>query len=387
MVKRTIMPKAPPVRILIVDDEAAQMKALCETLRSHGYEAVGFTEGNAALKAMRETQFDLLLSDLMMPELDGVTLLGRALELDPNLVGIIMTGKGSIDSAVEAMKTGALDYILKPFKLSLILPVLARALAVRRLRLEKAELESKLRERTVELEAANVELEAFSHSVSHDLRAPLRHIEGFAKILLKSYSPQMPAEAQRLLDSVSGGANRMRQLIDDLLRFSQLGRQPLSKQTVNLSALVQQALEELGKERENRCIDIRVAPLPDCTGDPALLKQVFVNLLSNTLKFTRDRPKATIEVGCQQRPGETVYFVQDNGVGFDMQYSQKLFGVFQRLHRSADFEGTGVGLSIVHRIIQRHGGRIWAEAKEDQGATFFFTLPNRSASNRETGSP
>ncbi len=351
------------------------MKALCETLRGHGYETVGFTESKAALRALQEAPFDLLLSDLMMPELDGVALLRTALELDPNLVGIIMTGRGTIDTAVEAMKTGALDYILKPFKLSVILPVLSRAMAVRKLRLEKMELERHLRQRTIELQAANAELESFSYSVSHDLRAPLRHIDGFAKILLKSYLPQLPPEAQRLLHNVSEGTRRMGQLIDDLLRFSQLGREPLSRKQVNLSALVREALEELGKEQEGRQIELRVSDLAGCMGDPQLLKQVFINLLSNSLKFTRQREMATIEVGCQPPESDTVYFVRDNGVGFDMQYAQKLFGVFQRFHSNSDFEGTGVGLSIVHRIVQRHGGRIWAEAEVGKGATFFFTLP------------
>jgi two-component system, sensor histidine kinase and response regulator len=370
------MPDTPLARILIVDDEAAQTKALCETLRSQGYETVGFTAPGAALDALRQSQFDLLLSDLMMPEIDGVSLLRKALDQDPALVGIIMTGQGTIDTAVAAMKTGALDYILKPFKLSVILPVLSRALAVRRLRLEKAQLEERLLVRSAELEAANEELEAFSYSVSHDLRAPLRHIDGFAKILIKSYSSEIPDEAQRLLMNVINSAQRMGQLIDDLLRLSRLGRQPLLKQPVRVSFLVQEALEDLHKEREDRTVEIRVGNLPDCYGDPALLRQVFVNLLSNALKFTRQRKEAAIEVGCQQSQTQPVYFVRDNGVGFDMQYAQKLFGVFRRLHSSADFEGTGVGLSIVHRIIQRHSGRIWAEAKEDHGATFFFTLPS-----------
>jgi two-component system sensor histidine kinase/response regulator len=320
-------------------------------------------------------KFDLVLTDLMMPEMDGIALLRAALEIDPNLIGIIMTGEGTIATAVEAMKTGALDYILKPFKLSVILPVLSRALAVRALRLKNAELEQHVRQRTAELEAANKELEAFCYSVSHDLRAPLRHIDGFSNLLLTNFSEQMPADARRLLNFVTTSATRMGQLIDDLLHFSRLGRQHLSTRLVSISALVQEVLNDFAREQNERSIEIKLGELPDCVGDPSLLKQVFVNLLSNAFKFTRHKEKTVIEVGSQQQEEQIVYFVRDNGAGFDMQHQEKLFGVFQRLHTVEEFEGTGVGLSIVQRIIQRHGGRIWAEAEIDKGAAFYFTIP------------
>jgi hypothetical protein len=370
------------VRILIVDDEAAQMKALCNTLRDQGYVTTGFQSPRAALDALRGQKFDLLLTDLMMPEMDGISLLRAALDLDADLVAIMMTGHGTVDTAVEAMKVGALDYILKPFKLSIILPVLARALAVRRLRAENEELALRVRERTAELEAvnqeleaANQQLEAFSYSIAHDLRSPLRSVGGFANILLEDFSAEWSFEAQRLLGRIVGGANHMGQLIDDLLHFSRLGRQPLSKQRLNMGTLIREVLEELRKELQARQIDIVIADLPDAVGDPSLVRQVFVNLLSNALKFTRRQERAKIEVGCHLQEGGEVYFVRDNGAGFDMRFARKLFGVFQRLHRAEEFEGTGVGLSVVQRIIQRHGGRIWAEAAVDQGATFFFTLP------------
>jgi len=376
------IPAPALARLLVVDDEIRQMTALCDTLRDHGYETTGFSAGQAALDAMREMKFDLLLTDLMMPGMDGIALLRAALALDPDLVGIVMTGHGTIDTAVEAMKTGALDYILKPFKLSAVIPVLSRAMTVRRLRRENAELEQRVRERTTELEAANgalesanKELEAFSYSVSHDLRAPLRHIDGFAQLLMSGYGEQLPPAAQRLLQNVCNGAERLGQLINDLLNFSRLSRQPLDKQTVNLSRLVQQVLAELHAERDGRQVEIRVDSLPNCLGDPSLLKQVFVNLLSNALKFTRKREQALIEVGCREEAGELICFVRDNGAGFDMQYAGKLFGVFQRLHGVDQFEGTGVGLSIVQRIIYRHGGRIWAEDEVDKGGVFHFTLP------------
>jgi signal transduction histidine kinase len=373
---------APPARLLVVDDEARQMTALCDTLRDEGYEVSGFSSGPAALDALREQSFDLLLTDLMMPGMDGITLLRAAHEVDADLAGVLMTGHGAIDTAVEAMKAGALDYVLKPFKLSAVLPVLARALTLRRLRLENAVLERNVRERTAELEAANrelenanKELEAFSYSVSHDLRAPLRHIDGFSQLLEESHGAELSPPAQRLLQKVRDGASRLGGLIDDLLDFSRLSRQPLTMRTVSISQLVRSVLDELEPDRAGREVELRIGELPDCLGDITLLKQVFINLLSNALKFTRKREKALVEVGCDQGSGELVYFVRDNGAGFDMRYATRLFGVFQRLHSADQFEGTGVGLSIVQRIIHRHGGDISVEAEVDKGAHFRFTLP------------
>jgi len=380
--KQTSAPEPVP-QLLVVDDEVRQMTALCDTLRDQGFETTGFTSGAAALDALRSGKFDLLLTDLMMPGMDGITVLRSALATDPDLVAIVMTGHGTIETAVEAMKGGALDYIIKPFKLSAIIPVISRAMTVRRLRLENSALERRVRERTAELEAANKELEAFSYSVSHDLRAPLRHIDGFSQLLVDGYNDHLPAPAQRLLQNVCHGAARMGQLIDDLLNFSRLSRRPLEKEMVSLADLVQQVLAELEGERQGRQVDIRISPLPDCLGDPSLLKQVWVNLLSNAHKFTRKTENAVIEIGCDRESDEFHCFVRDNGAGFDMQYADKLFGVFQRLHREAQFPGTGVGLSIVQRIIHRHGGRIWAEAEVDKGATFHFTLP--IASPNESG--
>jgi PAS domain S-box-containing protein len=224
------------------------------------------------------------------------------------------------------------------------------------------------------LEASNKELEAFSYSVSHDLRAPLRALDGFSRLLLDNYAAHLPEEARRYQQRVRDNALRMGRLIDDLLAFSRLGRYPLRKRPVVVSDLARQALAELHAEQDGRQLQIIMHELPDCSGDPALLKQVFINLLSNALKYTRGRNAARIEVGSYTADGTAVYFVKDNGAGFDMKYAHKLFGVFQRLHRAEEYEGTGVGLAIVQRIIQRHGGRIWAEAEVDKGATFYFTL-------------
>src|SRR5438128_2532017 len=242
-----------------------------------------------------------------------------------------------------------------------------------------AELEERVREvneRTRELEVANRELEAFSYTISHDLRAPLRAINGFTSILFEEYAATLPEDARGYLQRVKDNGDHMGNLVDDLLAFSRLGRQTLRTQTVKTRDAVDRALAQLAPEIEGRKIEIVIGELPDCKVDPLLLEQVFTNLLSNAIKYSGKRENARVEVGAQPGRAEEgpVFFVRDNGAGFDMAYANKLFGVFQRLHRSQDYEGTGVGLAIVHRIVERHGGRIWAEAKIDQGATFYFTL-------------
>jgi signal transduction histidine kinase len=231
-------------------------------------------------------------------------------------------------------------------------------------------------QRTQELEAANRELEAFSYSVSHDLRAPLRAINGFTSILFEDYADALPAEARRYLQRVKDSGEHMGHLVDDLLNFSRLGRQAVRRQRVSIRSLVDRAMTELSPALEGRHVEVVIGELPDGDCDPALVEQVFVNLLSNAFKYSRRREHARVEVGVAEGtddPGP-VFFVRDNGAGFDMEYAGKLFGVFQRLHRAEEFEGTGVGLAIVQRVVERHGGRVWAEAKVDEGATFYFTL-------------
>ncbi|ATC63839.1 hypothetical protein CMV30_07700 [Nibricoccus aquaticus] len=239
----------------------------------------------------------------------------------------------------------------------------------------RADLEHRVTARTAELEAANKELEAFSYSVSHDLRAPLRAVDGFSDALQTDFGPSLPPDAQRYLAMIREGAQRMGALIDDLLAFSRLSRQPMRLQNHDPARLVREALQDLGGFPKDRSIELKLGELPAASGDPVLLKQVWVNLLSNAVKYTRPRATAVIEIGASLENGRTVYFIRDNGTGFDMKYAHKLFGVFQRLHRAEEFEGTGVGLAIVHRILQRHGGRIWVHAEPDKGTTFFLTLP------------
>jgi PAS domain S-box-containing protein len=240
---------------------------------------------------------------------------------------------------------------------------------------EVQRLNDDLEQRQVALLAANQELESFAYSVSHDLRAPLRAIDGFSEILAKNYGAALPDEAHHYLRRVREGAQRMGRLIDDLLFFSRFTRQPLDKHPTSIQETIQQVLDELQGQMEGREIEIALGELPECQADPNMLKQVIANLLDNAIKYTRNRETAHIEIGSRQQEGQTVYFIKDNGVGFDMRFADKLFGVFQRLHRTEDFEGTGIGLATVQRIIQRHGGRIWAESELEQGATFYFTLP------------
>ncbi len=237
------------------------------------------------------------------------------------------------------------------------------------------ELEHRVIERTAQLEAANLELEAFTYSVSHDLRAPLRHISGFVGILLEEFGPKLEPQAQHYLARIAEGTRKMGQLVDELLTLARVGRQTPNLQVAGLDSIVAEVLVLLKPEYEGRTVEWKIAQLPFVECDPTLIKQVFQNLISNALKYSRPRKQTVIEIGqSETKDGENAVFVRDNGVGFSMKYASKLFGVFQRLHRAEDFEGTGVGLATVQRIIHKHGGRVWAEAELDRGACFYFTL-------------
>lgn len=236
------------------------------------------------------------------------------------------------------------------------------------------ELEHRVQERTAELTSANRELEAFTYSVAHDLRAPLRHIDAFTKILHEDFAMSLPQEAQRYLENIRNGSQNMSRLVDDLLNLARVGRQELRRRPIPLGDLVRDVLLDLKGETQGRAIEWRIHSLPTIECDSGLMKQVFTNLLSNAVKYTRPRPLAVVEVGAREKNGDTAVFVRDNGVGFSMKYADKLFGVFQRLHRAEEFEGTGVGLATVERIVRRHGGSVWAEAAVGEGATFYFTV-------------
>jgi len=262
----------------------------------------------------------------------------------------------------------------------------ARQQAEREIRLLNTELEDRVEKRTKELQEANQELEAFSYSVSHDLRAPLRHMDGFTRILQQEYGKQLPEEARHHLDRVRSATTHMSSLVEDLLRLSRLGRQSTQLRTVALGELLEEAKTEVSAAIGDRAIEWQIAELPEANVDANLFRQVWVNLLANAIKFSRNQPKAVIKIGSREEKGETIVFVRDNGAGFDPRYADKLFGVFQRLHRQDEFEGTGIGLATVHRIVQKHGCRVWAESQPGQGATFYFTVPTvvSSSETRET---
>jgi len=258
----------------------------------------------------------------------------------------------------------------------------------RRAEEEIRKLNSELNQKVAELSTANRELESFSYSVSHDLRAPLRHIDGFARILKEEHASQLSEEGIRYLDRVLQAANHMGQLVDDLLNPARIGRKEMARQRVQLGELVREAMADLPPEVSARQTEWRIEPLAEVDCDPGLVKLVLVNLLSNAVKFTKDRQPAVIEVGTRETEKGKAFMVRDNGVGFDPKYADKLFGVFQRLHRQEDFAGTGIGLATVQRIVHRHGGEVWAESSPGKGAAFFFTLEPRvpgiqAVSNRE----
>ncbi|MFZ6028164.1 MAG: two-component regulator propeller domain-containing protein [Chloroflexota bacterium] len=309
--------------------------------------------------------------------------------LDPG--NYVFQVKASNNDGVWNERGTALQITIMPpwwetwwFRSTAIVAVLGLAfttywLRVSRLKRYSQELERLVAERTAQLEATNKELDAFAHSVSHDLRAPLRHINGFLEMLQESIGPALDEQSRHYMANIFDAAGRMNMLIDDLLSFSRMSRQELSKSEVKLGKLVEDVILEFKPETKGRDITWKILPLPTVIGDRAMLRMVLVNLLSNALKYTRPRPQAVIEIGWMPGQGEEiVVFVRDNGVGFDMQHAEKLFGVFQRLHRSNEFEGTGIGLSNVRRIIERHGGRTWAMGEVEHGATFYFSLPQSS---------
>ncbi len=370
-----------PARLLIVDDEAPQLRALCDTLQLEGFVTKGFSSAQQALAELRPGEVDLLLTDLMMPEMDGISLINAARRIDPALGAVVMTGHGTVDTAVQAMQGGALDYILKPFKLNVILPVISRALDVQRLRHENAELRQLERQRSEELAAAYQDLESFSYSISHDLKAPLRHIDSFAQILENKFAQVLGEDGLRILRIIRSGSQMMDELIVSLLEFSRVGRAALNRELIDMTLMARTATAAARLLYTGPEPLIEIDELPAVEGDMTVIHQVWANLVGNALKYSAKRAQPHIRISGWIENREAIYQVQDNGAGFDMQYADKLFGVFQRLHSAADFAGTGVGLAIVHRIIRRHGGRIWAHSAPDQGARFEFSLPASSGTN------
>jgi light-regulated signal transduction histidine kinase (bacteriophytochrome) len=306
----------------------------------------------------------------MMPELDGFGLL-KALRADARtkmVPVILLSARAGEESALEGLEAGADDYLIKPFSARELLVRIRTHLDLARLRRQWAE----------ELERANKELEAFSYSVSHDLRAPLRAIDGFSRALLARKRDQLDDEARSYLDRTRAAATRMSVLIDDLLRLSRISRAAIQRETVDISAMAKDIMSDLGRTDPARRVDVQIEPGLVARADGKLLLVALENLLGNAWKFTSKRSDARIVMGRMPRATPPTFFVRDNGAGFDMAYAGKMFGPFQRLHSQADFDGTGVGLATVQRIVSRHEGQVWAESEVDRGATFYFTLESQS---------
>jgi light-regulated signal transduction histidine kinase (bacteriophytochrome) len=304
------------------------------------------------------------------------------LQIGPRTIGIISTHSYTVNAYTQRhldLLIGAAHQVAIAIENARLYEAAQRELAERKraeddVRELNAELERRVLQRTVELEASNREMESFTYTVSHDLRAPVRGLHGFSQILLNDFSAELPDQAKGYLKRIEDNAKLMGELIDDLLAFSHLGRQQVVKTSVNAADIARHAFIEVTEREDQARIQFTLNELPEIRADAALLKQVFVNLFSNAVKFSKQRELAVIEVGSQRSDVGTAIYVRDNGAGFDMQHSAKLFGVFQRLHTYDQFEGTGVGLAIVRRIVERHGGTIWAEAEIDKGATFYFTM-------------
>jgi signal transduction histidine kinase len=398
------------VKVLLVDDQPENLLSAEAVLESLGEELVTATSGREALRHLLHDDFACILLDIMMPDMDGfeTAALIRQRERSRTTPIIFVTALGRGDEHVlRGYGVGAVDYIVKPFVPEILRSKVAVFAELRRktallhrqselLEERNAELEyaierasfaereisglnRHLERQLTELAAVNRELEAFSYSVSHDLRAPLNRIAGFSKALLEFHASALDETARVYLQRIGDSASQMCLLVDDLLNFSRIARAELKRERVDLSGIVQAFAGELAARDPKRSVEFSIAPGISATGDSGLLRAVLVNLIENAWKFTRKHASARIEFGAVETPDERVYFIRDDGAGFDMEEASRLFRPFQRLHKSSDFEGTGIGLTSVERIIERHGGRIWAEAEVERGATFYFTLRQEEA--------
>jgi two-component system, sensor histidine kinase and response regulator len=392
------------LKILTIDDEPGIRETFRDFLEDLDFEVFEGENGRHGLEVFAAQKPDLVLLDLRMPELDGMEVLAKLKETSPDTPVIIVSGTGVIGDAIQALHLGAWDYLLKPVVDMGVLrhsveKVLDRARLISENRayqenledqvsrrttdLHKAnaeiielnkELEARVAQRTIELTAANKELETFAYTVSHDLRAPLRAINNFTQIILEDYKDKLDSQGQTYLNYLLEGSNEMNALIDGLLMLSRSSRVEIHKQKINISDLVIEILKAKETLEPERDMAYDVMPNIANKCDSRLIKTLLENLIGNSWKYTKTTQNPHIEFGEKQEDGQSIYFIKDNGAGFDMAYADKLFQPFQRLHKVSEFEGTGIGLATVQRIVHRHGGHIWAEAKVGMGATFYFTL-------------
>jgi light-regulated signal transduction histidine kinase (bacteriophytochrome) len=368
-------------KILIIEDNISLNEELIDWFTFEGFEAWSADNGLKGIEMAIQLLPDIILCDIMMPDMIGTEVIGNlrknnTTRLIPFIFMTALSGRVNIRTGMEL---GADDYITKPFtRLELIKTVNTR--------LKKAEnisehTDTKAQERTAQLDFTNRELEAFSYSVSHDLHTPLRALNGYASMLIEDSSELLDSEGKRMLNAIVDQSNKMGCLIDDLLSFSRINMNEIKISAIDMHSLAINVYDELTTDPEKEKIDFRISEIDSTYGDTSMLKQIWVNLISNAIKYTSKISNPVIEIGSTSDETETVYYIKDNGAGFDMEYYDKLFGVFKRLHSTRQFEGNGVGLAIVHRIVQRHQGRVWAESEINKGATFYFALPAVNASN------
>lgn len=389
---KAMMENDHKVNILLVDDEPANLVALEAVLEPLGQNLVKASGGTQALRHVLNRDFAVILLDVQMPDMTGIEAAAMIRERERSRTTPIIFLTGVVRTAEMMFKgysAGAVDYLMKPIVSGVLRAkvevFVELAIARQKLQEEVSErvriageitkLNMALEQRNEDLTAANADLEAFGHSVSHDLRAPLRHIHGYISMLEDSAHHKLDTNERRQLQIVRDAARRMGQLIDDLLAFSRIGRAEMRDERVNMQRIIEQLIAQMQPDLAGRNIEWKIGGLPEVRGDQNLLRQVWMNLLDNAVKYSRRQQAAVIEVSAVEQDEELVFMVRDNGVGFDSNNADKLFGVFQRMHTDREFEGTGVGLANVRRIVQRHGGRTWAEAKPGEGATIYFTLP------------
>lgn len=368
-------------KILIVDDRPENLVTLKRVLGDLDVELIEATNGNDALRATLFHDFALALLDIQMPEMDGYELASilREEEKTANLPFIFISAVYTDNLNVfKGYEKGAFSFITKPFQPEILINKVKFFIEKHQQEVALYELNEDLKRKNEDLERMNQELESFSYSVSHDLRSPLRSINGYAAILKEDFEEHLEEDAQRLLSKISRSALKMSNLIDSLLSLSRLGRKQAVSKSVNMNSLVQKVVKEFEKTENRENIVIVLKELPDTKGDPELIRQVYVNLISNAIKYSSKKDKPKIEIGALKKDETLVYYIKDNGAGFNMEYKDKLFGVFQRLHGTQEFEGIGIGLAIVKRIVNRHGGKIWAKGEVEEGATFYFTLKNET---------